>query len=114
MNALRLLCLALVLNATVRTAAAQEKLRETPYYPLQFGNTWTYRFGENAVGQQRFVLKVTKHEKIGDTLCARVEMLIDGKVNEVEHVSVTEDGVYRHAVGGQRLDKPVCILKLPP
>jgi hypothetical protein len=112
MNTLRFVCFALALTAAEGTATAQDKMRETQWYPLQVGNTWTYRFGEGNLGDVRFTLKVTKHEKIGDVLCARIEMSIDGKLHEVEHLSVAEDGVYRHAISGQKFDKPVCILKL--
>jgi hypothetical protein len=112
MNTLRLFCLATILIAAESKATAQEKMRESPWYPLEVGNTWTYRFGEGKLGDVRYTLKVTRHEKIGDVLCARVESTSDGKLNDVEHDSVAEDGIYRQAFNGQKFDKPVCVLKL--
>jgi len=95
---------------------AAAKAAETPYYPLQVGNTWNYRAGEN-----RFAMRVAKHEKVGDTMTARVEMLVDGKVRSSENIGVTADGVYRYAystTGSAAEDKPatppVRFLKLPP
>ncbi len=88
---------------------AQDKLRESPYFPLQKGTTWTYKIGDKS-----FIMKVADHEKIGGVLCARVEMIVDGKVQTFEHLSVAEDGIYRYSIGGTKLDVPVCILKLPP
>jgi hypothetical protein len=103
-----LLCCAVAL-ITSAVSRAQDKLRESPYFPLQKGTTWKYKIGDKS-----FTLKVAEHEKIGAVMCARVEMIVDGKVQTFEHMSVAEDGIYRHSIGGTKLDVPVCILKLPP
>ena len=95
--------------ATTSESAAQDKILETPYLPLEKGNTWTYKIAE-----KNFTLKVADHEKVGGVLCARVEMSVDGKVQTFEHLAVTADGIYRYSIGGTRLDVPVRILKLPP
>src|SRR4051812_24542641 len=58
--------------------------KETPYYPLQIGNTWSYRIGDN-----RYSLKVAKYEKVGDLNCARLEMVVNGKVVATEDIGVT-------------------------
>jgi hypothetical protein len=71
--------------------AAQDKLKETPYYPLQVGTTWHYRSGDS-----KFTVRVARHEKVGDTLCALLETTRDGKVVGAEHLAVAADGVYRH------------------
>ena len=112
---LRLLfCLTIALT-TATVSSAQDKMRETPYLPLQVGNSWTYKIGDKS-----FILKVAEHEKVGGVLCARVEMRLVGsagaaaKVQTFEHLAIAEDGIYRHSIGGTQLDKPVCILKLPP
>src|SRR5690348_14212 len=73
--------------------AAQDKLRQTPYYPLQVGTTWHYRAGDS-----KFTIHVARHEKVGDTLCAVLETKRNGKVIGSEHLVVTSDGVYRHTL----------------
>jgi len=107
------LALALVLFVAVAglSAVGQEKdqFRESPYYPLQVGNTWNYKLGD-----MKFTMRVAKHEKVGEALCARVEMSIDGKVQAYEHIAVTADGIYRHSFEGKKAEPPVRFLKLPP
>lgn len=107
---------------------AQDKMKETPYYPLQVGTTWHYRSGES-----KFSVRVVKHEKVGETLCALLESTRDGKVVGSEHVAVTAGGVYRHDLTSMlpkreandkpkssevavkdALKPPLLVLKLPP
>ncbi len=109
-------------------SAAQDKLKETPYYPLQVGTTWHYRSGDS-----KFTIRVARHEKVGDTLCALLETKRDGKLVGSEHLAVAADGVYRHDLTypqlqshpndktkstkvpvSQRLKPPILVLKLPP
>jgi hypothetical protein len=107
--------LALPLGLVVGPVArAQEKMAETPYYPLKIGNTWTYKIGET-----HFTMKVVKYEDVESEgkkqTCARVEMSgSDGKVQAVEHVAVKEDGVYRYMFENKKAEPPVRFLKLPP
>lgn len=94
--------------------AAQDKLAETPYYPLRVGTTWHYKAGEG-----KFTIRVAKHEKVGETLCARLEVTRDGKVVGTQHLAVAADGVYCHSqtTDGNvtRTPKPpILVLKLPP
>jgi hypothetical protein len=89
--------------------AADEKLAESPYYPLKVGNAWTYKIGDT-----KFVLKVAKFEEKNKQLCARIEMSVNDKVQAVEHVAVKDDGVYRYAFENKEADPPVKFLKLPP
>jgi hypothetical protein len=97
--------------------AAEDKLVETPYYPLQVGTTWHYKAGDG-----KFTIRVTRHEKVGDVLCARLEATRDGKVIAWQHLSVTADGVYRHDLTDQHTGTavtqsprpPMLVLKLPP
>jgi hypothetical protein len=119
-------CPLLVLAAA--EMAAQDKLREASYYPLNVGTTWHYRSGES-----KFTIRVVRHEKVGETLCAVLETKRDGKVVGSEHLAVTGDGVYRHTLTVQRsqadpndktktvkvpvqqtLKPPMLVLKLPP
>jgi hypothetical protein len=106
--------------------SAQDKLAETPYYPLQVGTTWHYKSGD-----RKFTIRVVKHEKVGGVLCARLEVVRDGKVVASEHLAVTDEGVYRHSqtasgVGQfdsksgegagkeEKPEPPILVLKLPP
>jgi hypothetical protein len=112
-----LLCLAVV-------TSAQDKMPETPYYPLQVGTTWHYK-----VNGSPFRWRVSKHEKVGDVLCARVEMTVGDRVVGWQHLAITADGVYRHDLayrppttpdqkGGETVTEtpkpPVLLLRLPP
>lgn len=125
------LCGAMVLAMATLTAQAQEKdkdkdkakdtekakdtdkdkgkIGESPYYPLQVGTAWHYKLGD-----QKFTMKVTKHEPVGKVLCARVELIVDNKVTAFEHIGVTETGIYRYSYEGKNTEPPVLILKLPP
>jgi hypothetical protein len=120
------ICLMLLIAAA--ELAAQDKLKETSYYPLNVGTTWYYRAGDS-----KFTIRVARHEKVGDTLCALLETRRDGKVVGSEHLTVTNDGVYRldltfpqlqsdpkdkaktaRTLVSQSLKPPILILKLPP
>jgi len=112
------LCALLLLGLVLHGRGAGEKPIETPYYPLQAGTVWQYRItakkDKDQVLVARFSLKVASLEKVGDVLCARVEKVSEGRADAFEHVAVAADGVYRHDVGGVKLDKPIRILALPP
>jgi hypothetical protein len=88
---------------------AKAKAGETPYYPLQEGNAWNYRAGEN-----RFTMRVAKREKVGDAMTARIEMVVEGKVRSSENIGVTGDGIYRYKYEDKEAMPPVRFLKLPP
>jgi hypothetical protein len=124
----RSLCVWLALPLLTAELAAQEKLKETPYYPLQVGTTWYYRCGDG-----KFTIRVAKHEKVNGTLCALLETTRDGKVVGSEHLAVTADGIYRHDLTSlfpqpdpndkaktievpvtQTMKPPILVLKLPP
>jgi hypothetical protein len=125
---MRIFLVYLVFSVAVVELAAQEKLKETPYYPLKAGTTWLYRAGDS-----KFTIRVARHEKAGDRLCALLETIRDGKVVGSEHLAVSGDGVYRHDLTSvqlqsdpndktkkvktlvkQTLKPPILILKLPP
>lgn len=90
-------------------AAAHGQVKDSPYYPLKVGTKWEYKAGD-----QKFTMRVAKHEKYGDTMCALVETVADDKVIASEHIAVTDDGVYRYSFNGQKAEPPVRIFKLPP
>src|SRR5262249_54556705 len=83
------------------------------YFPMAVGTAWHYRVGEN-----HYLIKVTRHEKVGGLLCARLEMLVlqgkDLRSVSHEHVAVTKEGVVRASFEGKALVPPVLFLKLPP
>ncbi len=90
--------------------SAQDKMTETPYFPLQVGNTWHYKTGDI-----KFTQKVIKIDTIDGVPCARLETLqADGRTIATEHLSVKDDGVYRVTLEGKRAEPPVLFLKLPP
>jgi hypothetical protein len=99
-----------LLLAWAAAAPAQDKMETTPYYPMAVGTTWEYKAGDS-----KYTLKVTKHEKVGNTLCARVEMFVKDKAVSYENVGVTKDGVCRFGFENKGEAKPpVLFLKLPP
>jgi hypothetical protein len=107
-----LVCVLLLLAAAGLTA--EDKLDERPYYPLQVGTTWHYKAGDG-----KFTIRVRKHEKVGATLCARLDVTRDGKVVGSQHLAVNAEGVYCHdqTVEGnvtQTPKPPILLLKLPP
>jgi hypothetical protein len=110
-SCLSLACLFLLAPAM----PAQDKLPESPYYPLRVGTVWHYRAGDS-----KFSLRVARHEKVGDVWCARVELVLDGKVTSSEDVAVTvdqarrPDGVSRYRFEGKEARPPICFFKLPP
>jgi hypothetical protein len=117
MKRLAYMSLVLSLCLAVRAGRAEDKPLETSWYPLRVGTTWHYR-----VGDTKFQMRVAAHEKVGDVLCARVEMLKDGKVSAVEHIGVTDKGVCRFQLEATRGDQklvetpkpPILLLPLPP
>ncbi|SRR5581483_10480111 len=117
MKRLAFASLVLPLCLPVLAGRAEDKFPETPWYPLRVGTTWHYRAGDG-----KFQMRVAAHEKIGDTPCARIEMVKDGKVSAVEHIGVTADGVYRYQLEASRGDQklvetprpPIRLLSLPP
>jgi hypothetical protein len=106
---MKVLCgasLAVALAVTAPVAAAED-FKESPYYPMKVGATWTYKAGDS-----KFQLRVASYEKIGTTMCARVETVQDGKVVGSEDVFVRDDSVYRIASDGKVINPPVMTLKL--
>jgi hypothetical protein len=98
-----------LLLALAAPAPAQEKLAQTPYFPLAVGSAWTYKAGDG-----RFTVRVARHEKVGPVLTARLEVVADKKVVAFENVGVTPGAVVRYALDGKEAKPPVAFLKLPP
>jgi hypothetical protein len=114
----RLLCALalspLLLLTPSAARSADEKLLTSAYFPMEVGTTWHYR-----VGEARFKVKVTKHEKIGGVMAARLETFGEkDKLISSEHVAVTSDTdgqkIVRVASQNKPLTPPVPFLKVPP
>lgn len=86
-------------------AVGQEKLRESPYFPLQVGHEWTYRMRE-----QRVTVRVVKSEVIDRVLCARLETKTGNKIL-TENVAMQDDGVCRFSADGSAITPPLCFFK---
>ncbi|HLW66120.1 MAG TPA: hypothetical protein VKS79_12485 [Gemmataceae bacterium] len=99
----------MILAVLAGPAQLPEATKPVSYYPLKVGNTWHYKLGDKKAST-----KVTALEKIGDLMTARIETIIDGNVVANENIAETADGIVRVAVNGQKADKPVLLLKLPP
>jgi hypothetical protein len=112
-----LLALALILTAVSLGLAADDKMAETPWYPLEVGTTWHYKTRDGV----KFVMKVVAHDKVGKEMAAKVELVVDEGAGggtkkdskASEHITVKPDGVYRSSFNGVTPDEPVRILKLP-
>jgi hypothetical protein len=102
-------CAILLVLLAAPAPAARAQVGDSPYYPLQVGNSWTYR-----VGNGSFTMKVTKHEKVDNSLTARVDLIRDGKTEDFENIIVKPDGLYRLNVGNVKAEPAVRFLKLPP
>ncbi len=88
---------------------AQTEVFESEWFPAGVGMSWTYR-----VPDGKIIVKVTKHEKQGEFICARFETLDRGEVVAVQDVAVTPDKVLRLTHNGEKVEPPLQILMLPP
>jgi hypothetical protein len=112
MRTLLLLLLLAVVPASL--AVAQDKIIEdklaTPFFPLAVGTTWHYKSGEKKVA-----LRVDRHEKLGDVLCAVLKASErDGRAVTETYVAVHKDGIYQHKGDGVAIVPPMLIFALPP
>ena|GEM_PF-494963 len=85
------------------------EIKDSEYYPLKLGTKWTY-----LVNGQKVTVAVAEYEKVGGTVCARLETSVNGTVSATEHVGIKDDGVCRSRYNGSKIDPPLCFLKLPP
>jgi hypothetical protein len=95
--------LAVAICVTVSTA------EESTYFPTKKGTAWTYKTGGNQV-----IVKVAGPDKIGNVDCIKLETYVGDKAQANEHIAITKDGIYRHAVNGQQPEKPIMFLKFAP
>jgi len=83
--------------------------KDHSYFPMDVGATWHYSAPDGKVA-----LKITAHEKMGDLKCAKMETSVDGNVIGNQHIASTAEGLVRVAYNGQKIEKPILFLKLPP
>lgn len=115
MKLLRYTLLCALLGLPAGLSGQETKLTESAWYPLDVDTTWTYETSDGMADKKpTFTVKVVKHDKVGTTPCAFLDMTGDGRVRGSEALSVAADGVYRYATNGKTPDKPILILKLPP
>jgi hypothetical protein len=103
---------ALLVCAVLLTASqgrsADDQMPSSSYFPTAIGTTWHYRVGEN-----HYVVKVTKHEKVGDLMCARLEMIVNKKTVMTEHVGITGGSIVRASFDGKPVKPPIPFFKQP-
>jgi membrane-bound inhibitor of C-type lysozyme len=105
MKWLSVVSLALALTAS---ALAADEPKDSPYYPMRDGATWTYKSGDS-----KFTVKVVKHETVQTNNCARFETIQDGKSIASEDVFMKDGSVYRLRSDDKLIDPPVLVLKQP-
>jgi len=88
---------------------ADDKPPEVTYYPITVGTIW-----HNKTENGKLTFKVVSHEKVGEQMCARIEVAFDGKPACYEHIAVKPEGIYRYSFNGIQSKEPVRLLKLPP
>jgi hypothetical protein len=99
----------LLLLVATQGRSADDKMLTSDYFPLAVGTKWHYRAGE-----ARYILEVTKHEKVGGYPCARIDMIVNKKPESHEHVTVTGDAILRVSHEGKLITPAVPFLKLAP
>ncbi len=98
-------------------AFAQDPTKESPYFPLKKGTTWTYKRILKSGEGPPFTVQVTESDKDGtqlETFVKDRDNKDKDKLVASETVVVTDDGIYRTAINGIKPDAPVCFFKLPP
>jgi hypothetical protein len=96
-------------SAFSASAAAQDTVKDSPFYPLKLGSVWHYKGGDKTV-----LIRIARYEPIGGLTCAVQEWTLEGTIVSIEHVAVTADGVYRCAAAQKPVVPPLRFLKLPP
>lgn len=106
---MRLLVLGLLLCCTSWVNAQGLQATEE-LYPLEIGNTWTFRVSGQ---EERFTIKVAALEKVGDFECFRLEATLKDKPVGTEHLLVAKNGIFRARTDKDDVSPPVCILQFP-
>jgi hypothetical protein len=101
------------LAAAVAQAAPAPKTKDSVYFPTKEGDTRVYeiRVGEKVEGGYTDV--VTKVEKKDDAVHVTITRERAGTTPFVTTISVTNEGLFRVAIDGEKLEKPIPLLKMP-
>jgi len=104
---------AFLLAASFTLAQPDKKGNEPNYYPLQVGNEWKYRVEVGGSSAQA-VSRITKMESFeGKDPLARLEAKVNENIVATEHLSVTDQGIFRYRNNGQEITPPIKLLKYP-
>lgn len=111
---LRLLCGAgvLFLLAAAVTGAQEAKKVSRDFYPMQVGNTWTYKI-EVGGNTETAVASIAKVENVNGSPLARLDVSVKGKVVTSEHLVQNAMGIFRHKNKDMEITPPICLLKYP-
>lgn len=102
------LAVVFALTGNVPGQEKEKKVASSDYFPLKVGTTWVYEANGKSIQ-----VKVAKHEKSGDVMCALLETSVDDTVVASEHVAVQKDGIYRYSMAGTEVKPALRFMKLP-
>lgn len=96
--------------------ARSQEAFQSPYFPLEVGNEWHYRSGDEKV-----IIRVVRHEPVElmddkekpSKIQAAVVELKSGNRIVFEKMTVAADGAYRLSTAGHQITPPLRFLKLP-
>lgn len=108
MHALRFAFPLLLALLSSNLLAQDQAPKEDKYYPLKKGSTWEY-----VTAGKSFRIELVEFEMVGDTLCAKLESILNGNTVASEHVAVKDDGVYRYKYNNIEINPPLKFLVLP-
>ncbi len=79
------------------------------FHPATKGTKWVYKNGK-----VRFAYRINEIENVGDaTIIHVVSEEANDKTSPNETLSLNNKGIFRIRTGTEKLDPPVCLLKLP-
>jgi hypothetical protein len=79
------------------------------YYPTKIGTKWVYSMD----GKKLSVVLSAVEVKDGATVITLVTEEGNGKTAPLEIISLSEKGVFRVSALGEKIDPPLCLLKMP-
>lgn len=94
---------------TDKTKKVIPKEQNPNYYPVEVGNTWTYKVTANG-NEATITTTIAKHEIIDGVKLSRLEC--EG-IAVTEHLIQTDKGVFRHRLNGGEIDPPFNLLPYP-